>query len=203
MTELEAVRQMVRLSGRGDVTKLDGVDATSLSGRAQRTLRDASYMLQSRGWHFNKLQEITLEPDAEKFIEIPSHYLLIDSDGNDSDINVTERGSRLYNLDDNTFEFDNSITVNAIILSEWDCLPFWFRNYAMFTAARDMIMNQTSELSRADAIRYDHITMRLRQAKGIAEQSNYRSSDSPVHDDGRRLTHQGPRFGDARYARRG
>lgn len=202
MTELDAVRLMVRLSGKGDVTRLTGVDSTDLAGRAQRTLRDKSLMLQSRGWHFNSLRRVTLEPDANGFIEIPTNYVYVDSDWCDILIDVTEFGSRLYNLDDNTSVFTSSITVDAIFVMEFDCLPYWFKNYVAHAAAADFVFNQTSEPSRGDLLRHQHITQLMLRAKGIADANNLRASDLTVLNDGRRRTHLGTKFGQAGSDRR-
>lgn len=202
MNELDAVRLMVRLSGKGDVSRLTGIDSTDMAGRAQRTLYDKSLALQSRGWHFNSLRRITLEPDANGYVDIPSNYVYVDSSWCDVAIDVTEFGSRLYNLDDNTAVFTSSITVDAIYVMEFDCLPFWFKNYVAHAAAMDFVMNQTAEPSRGDMLRYDHCRRLMLQYKGIADANNLRASDLTVLNDGRRRTHLGTAFGQAGSDRR-
>lgn len=61
MLKLEAVRQMLELTGLQHISALD-TDGASTASFAERVLDRECVDLQRRGWHFNTRQSITLSP---------------------------------------------------------------------------------------------------------------------------------------------
>lgn len=135
-TELEAVNSMLTTIGESPVSSVDNsgvVDAAI----ANQVLQEVSREVQGRGWHFNTEVEFPLSPTfPEKEIRLPDNVLEVDSVGTDQRIDVVQRGKRLYNRKENTYQFDRPIKANMVIQLPFDELPQYAREYVVTRAAR-------------------------------------------------------------------
>lgn len=149
-TELEAVNAMLEAIGETPVNSLSNsgvVDAV----KARSELRRKSRQLQQEGWHWNTLRSYKLYPvTPSKEIILPSNTLRVDTVGNDFEINVVQRGNRLFDNDKHTYEFDRELTVDLVIGLDWEELPEAARAYIYMSAARKFQQDAigSSELSQ-------------------------------------------------------
>lgn len=202
MNEFEATRTIVQLAGFGDLARPEDESNDSVGGRALRILRAKSRELQTTGWHFNRIEDVELTPDAEGYVEVPPYYLWVDTYGTNWTIDVTESGSRLYDRGRNSAKFDAPVRVRAIVWKEWDCLPIWFRQLVVYEAAAEMIRTKSGEFSRGDELRYQHVLVRAAQARGTAMEKNMAASNVRAYKDGRLVRFIGTRFGPTRSSTR-
>lgn len=135
-SELEAVNRMLRGIGSSPVSTLeDSGDVDVVS--AVSTLRDVSRQVQQKGWHFNTEKEFPLVPASpSKEISVPSNCLRVDTVSYDFIIDVVQRGSRLYNRKDRTYQFDKTIKVDMVVFLPFNELPEAARNYIAIKATR-------------------------------------------------------------------
>jgi len=135
-TELEAVNSMLTTIGESPVSSLDN-NGIADAAIAQQILQEVSREVQGRGWHFNTEVEFPLSPTfPEKEIKLPENVLEVDTVGTDSRIEVVQRGKRLYNRKENTYQFDRTLKVNMTIQLPFDDLPQYAREYISVRAAR-------------------------------------------------------------------
>ncbi len=126
-TELEAVNEVLNSIGQSAVATITGdipVDAETALNMLYGSSRD----LQEEGWQFNTETAVTISLDGDSKLPIPTDALRVD--GEDS-INVVQRGGFLYDLDDNTFTFDEDMDVTLVRHLEWDTLPQVVRRYVI------------------------------------------------------------------------
>lgn len=135
-TELEAVNEMLYTIGESPVSTLEDngvVDAiTALS-----VLRAISREVQSMGWHFNTEPNRLLSPSyPDGYIILPDNTLRVDTTGRDANIDVTQRGFRLYDRDNNSYKFDRALTLELVVGLGFEEIPESARRYITIRAAR-------------------------------------------------------------------
>jgi hypothetical protein len=133
MTELDGVNEVLRKAGGYPVTVLDEGGASS-AAEAQRCLAEESRKIQSTGWNFNTRRKVELTP-VGGYIDLPTGTIHADSDFTDEWRNLTHRGERLYDLDNNTAVFSAAVYVKLVELWEFHCVPEPIANYIACSAA--------------------------------------------------------------------
>lgn len=135
-TELEAVNLMLDVIGESPITTLQDsavVDAV----KAKQVLSEVSRAVQSIGWHFNTEENYVLVPTVfEKEIQLPANCLQVRTVYPNETTDVAQRGQRLYDRQKHSFQFDNGLTVDMIILLPFEELPETARYYIAIRAAR-------------------------------------------------------------------
>jgi hypothetical protein len=111
---------------------------------ALNVLSEIDKEVQSRGWEWNTERDFKLLPDTDGFIFLPNQTLSIDHayrTGGASfggTCNVTERGDRLYDLDNHTYVFTQGISLDFISRLPFEELPEVARRYIAITAAKTL-----------------------------------------------------------------
>jgi hypothetical protein len=173
MTKLMAVNRMLRGAGESPVSTLidDGVNDVSM---AVAILDETNQMLQIDRQSFNT-EDTTLSPDNDGNIYINADTLFVDTRGDHANISIAVRGSppRLYNLDDNTYEWDEDLQVKITILVPFDDVPT-ATQYEICDMAARVYQMQTMGDPTQDAI-LSQISMRsqIRSRANEMRQSDY------------------------------
>lgn len=166
-TELEAVNAMLEVIGEAPVNSLGG-ESISDAVVAAGVLREVSIEVQSESWDFNRDRNYRMTPDSiTKEITVPSNCVQANPVGLSQGRDVILRGRRLYDRENQTFQFDAAITVEMVSMFPWDDLPQAFRQYIKVRAARvfqsrrvgsDALYSYTAKdesVAKANAERYD------------------------------------------------
>jgi len=138
LSRLEAVNIILDAIGETPVSSLDSglPDAEA----AETKLNEINKTVQAKGWHQNTEKDLKLTPDANKQIIVPATYLRVDTAGSTKSTNVSVRktgtNAALYNVKKQTFEFDNDLFCDVIILLEFEDLTLELSNYIAYRAAR-------------------------------------------------------------------
>lgn len=132
-TELDAVNLMLESIGETPVSTLDDTGLADVA-IAIRTLKTTSREVQTEGWHFNQESDVECIPDGDGFITFGQNILR--ATPTYKDVNVALRGVRLYDLDNRTYVFTNSVYMDTVTFLTWDELPDSARNYIAVKAAR-------------------------------------------------------------------
>ena len=140
-TRLQAVNTMLSVIGSAPVNQLTGPNAPNSAdvAIAMQILDEVSLNIQSRGWHFNTEENVTLTADpVTAEVVVASNVLLVDVDYPDNDgLDITLRGNKLYNRKTNSFQFTGPVEkIRLIRALEWDDLPQAARHYITIRAAR-------------------------------------------------------------------
>jgi hypothetical protein len=139
--KLTAINRCLRAIGETPVNSIASDVPDAVEARA--LVEDTTKEVLSAGWHSNVDYNITLSPDAETgHIVIPSDYISVDTVGYSSHIDVTIRQDpeddqlKLFNVGEQTFEFEDDITVDVIRDFDIDALPYPLQNYIGWHSAR-------------------------------------------------------------------
>jgi hypothetical protein len=137
MTKLEAVNIILRGMGRAGTAALD-TGGNSEAAQAERTLDEVEQRVQTMyPWYFNERFDVTLSPDVDDHITLPTGALVIDAYGPDGYREVTQVGSRIYDKDNNTDEWDADLRVVYQLRYDFGCIPPPIQEYIAAKAARE------------------------------------------------------------------
>lgn len=135
-TELEAINLMLSVIGESPVNTVEDtgiVDAVI----ARQILIQCSRDVQVVGWHWNT--EINY-PIAATFPEgelpLPPNTLKVDTTGQDQSLDLIQRGNRLYDRQNHTFQVGKTVRVEIVLFLAFDELPEAARSYIAMRAAR-------------------------------------------------------------------
>lgn len=154
-------------------------DGASLASEAERWLDRELLRIQSQGWHYNIRYDVDLAPDGDGYIIPGTDTIWIDSDRDDSGTDVALVGGKLYNKDENTFVFDETITVRDCRLFDFACIPHPVRDYILKSAAHRFARAVKREL-RLDPAAMADIESDLLLAQTAAHQFDNDSSNDNV-----------------------
>ena len=130
-TKLKAVNIALQSAQIATVESLSSGDVDAEV--AEIILDENTVEVQTRGWHWNT-ETMTLSPDQNGNIILPDNFLKVDAV--DRNVNVIQRGTKLYDLDNNTFVFENKVELIAVVGLEYEELPETARRYIAYKTAR-------------------------------------------------------------------
>lgn len=134
-TKLEAINDMLDAIGEAPVnseTNTGLVEADLAVARLDKVSRQ----VQKRGWHWNTLTSYVIDPDNNGYIQLPASTLQVDTTGKDQHLDLVQRGTRLYDRDNNTFVINKSVTVDIVLYLDFEDLPENARDYITQKASR-------------------------------------------------------------------
>jgi|TARA_B100002052_G_C15818363_1_gene569311 hypothetical protein len=151
-TQLESLNIMLAAIGESPLnSRLGGIDiyTDTLPTDAQvalNILTEQSKMIQSEGWSFNTEIDVTLPRDNFKKIALGVDVLRVDPNVHDHpNIDAIQRGLKMYDRLNNTFEFDKDLICTIVYFREFDEIPEPARNYITIKAARIFIDRQIGD----------------------------------------------------------
>lgn len=153
-SELEAVNECLENIGQAPVSTIAGdlgVDAQV----ALNFVRKINRELQSSGWYWNTEINYKLTPNGDGDILLPSNTLAVDTTGTSSDLDLVQRGSRLYDRVNHTYTFTEPVYVELTVGLTFEELPETARRYISMRAARmfqDRIEGTSSQSDTDDEI---------------------------------------------------
>ena len=167
-TELDAVNQILSSVGQAPVTTLD-LQNPEVS-IVLNTLREVNRQVQSEGWIFNTERHYELTPDSTtNQITYPSNMLQIDTNKptHKSDYDVVRRNGKLYDRENHTYTFTDSIYADVVWFFDFTDVPPAFQVYITARAARmcavkmigdrevQALLQEQELMTRSAAIEYD------------------------------------------------
>ena len=133
-TKLEAVNSMLGHIGEAPVNSISNSSTLPVSvSTAISVIDEVSKEVQTEGWHFNTEVEVKYTP-SNGAITIGTDIIQFDTVDTNEDI--VQRGSTLFDRKNNTTTFTSDLTVNQIRLLDWDSLPEVARRYITLKASR-------------------------------------------------------------------
>ncbi|MER9605363.1 hypothetical protein [Mesorhizobium sp. M0243] len=135
LTELEAINEILATSSESPVSTLEENQVIDAS-LAMNTLRATSVEVQTVGWNFNREEAVSLSPDQSGEVILPPNVLRIDTSGESAATNAVQRGQRLYDKGNRTYQFTGNVTVDWVLGLDFEELPSTARMYITIRAAR-------------------------------------------------------------------
>ena len=144
-TELQCINIMLAAIGEAPINSLVGLlpaDAVT----AQSTLLEANKSIQSEGWSFNTEIDVTFTRDGSNQINLPTNILRIDANVNHHPtIDPIQRGTKLYDRQNNKYEFDEDLICTVVYFRDFDEIPEPARRYITIKAARVFVDRLVSD----------------------------------------------------------
>lgn len=139
-TKLEAVNTMLSAIGESPVSSLSSglVDAELAISILDATSRE----VQSKGWHFNREYSFSITPTTAGEIILPVNCLKVDGIEQNIDLDLVQRGRKMYNRRSHSFVVGKSVAVDMVVLLDFEEIPEAARNYITVRAAR-IFQNRT------------------------------------------------------------
>ena len=134
-SKLESINVMLTAIGESPVNTITSSTTTDVSIAIQ-ILDNVSREVQSVGWHFNTDTNYKLVKNTSNQIELPSNALRVDNANQDADLDLVERGRKLWDRENQTNTFNKDIRVNITWFLEFTDLPETARRYITIRAAR-------------------------------------------------------------------
>jgi hypothetical protein len=133
MTKLDAINICLSSMGEPTVNTLDGaaVDAQMASDLIEETSRS----VQSMGWHWNR-EKHTISPNAYSELTLPANTLRVDSIDESKEIDVVQRGLRLFDVENASYSFTIPVVVELYVHLLFEDLPFAAKQFITMRAAR-------------------------------------------------------------------
>ena len=150
-TKLEAVNTLLESIGEAPVVTV--TDSGLIEADLAVTMIDrVSKSTQKRGWHWNTLIDYPLAIDLSGNINLPATTLKVDSYGKHKHKDVVQRGLKLYDRDNNTFVFTETIQSEIVLNLDFEDLPEAAKDFIMLSASRRFQQKHfgSSELSQFD-----------------------------------------------------
>ena len=138
MSELDAVNMMLMTIGEYKVNDLTNLAGRSDAAIAKDILNNTSRAVQSKGWTFNMDFDVVKKPNQNSQIPLGNSVLRIDTTNKvrSGDSDIVERANKLYDREKNTHTFTENVTVNEVILLNFDELPEAARRFIAVRSAR-------------------------------------------------------------------
>lgn len=133
-TELEAVNYLLISIGEEPINDFEIGEGVSEVVIARTLVHQTNRQVQSQGFSFNSEQKYPLTRDVDNYIQLPSTTLKVDA--SDTSKNVVRRGNKLYNKDEFSYEFDETLEVNITFFLGFEEIPQTVRDYIVVRAAR-------------------------------------------------------------------
>lgn len=131
--ELDAVNEILSSVGSSPVNSLeDDLNVDVLN--AKRILKATSIEIQSRGYKFNTLNNVYLQPDSDTgLVPYARNYIRVFSTG----YKLVDRSGYFFDLETDTNEFPTGLTITELVKElPFEELPVVFRKYITVRAAR-------------------------------------------------------------------
>ncbi len=134
-TELEAVNTILSAVGEAPINTLLG-DLPASIQMAVDLLRDTSRKVQKKGWSFNKEEDYELSLNGDSEVELPLNTLSCDLTIEDGQVNLVQRGLRLYDRKNHTYTLSSNPRCTIVFFLSWTELPESARDYIKIKATR-------------------------------------------------------------------
>lgn len=135
-TELEAINAMLATVMESPVNTINTNDLPAEVQTAVNTLHEVSRDVQKEGYGFNTDEDFELVRDVNGYVTLPGNTLSVDLTVENWQVDVVQRGLRLYDRKNHTYVFTFNPRCTLIQYLSWDELPEHARAYIKIRAAR-------------------------------------------------------------------
>ena len=198
-TKLEAINVMLTAIGESPVNTITSSTTTDVSIAIQ-ILDNVSREVQSVGWHFNTDTNYLLAKTTSNQIVLPTNCLRVDNSNKDADLDLVERGRKLWDRENHTYTITKDIRDNITWFLEFTELPETARRYITIRAARifqDRMLasetlhafHQVDELSALSALKEhegdtrDHSIFDNYSTYRVIDRDNFQPAKTTISDE--------------------
>lgn len=181
LTELEATNVILSSAGLSAVDSVSPAPAlTTDEGVAYSTLVESAKSLNARGWSWNSEYDVELTPADPTPGTITVTADVVSVRNLQGEKQVALRGLTLYDLEDNTDQFTESVRADIIRLLAWDDMPEEARWAAVYIAAEAFLLRSypgSDEINRVRAEKDTRMQQLLARDSEMAQDNLYHNYD--------------------------
>jgi hypothetical protein len=180
-TELEAVNIMLGTIGQSPISVLPSASESNAlvdAVVAESVLREIARDVLQEGWHFNTNIDYAIAPDVSGYINVPTNTLSLELTKYFPTQDVTLRGVKMWDRENNTYVFTETLKFNIIMFLDLIDLPEPARRYITIRAARTFQDRQFG----SDTI-HVYTTGDEDRARANIEREEHRSAKHNILDD--------------------
>lgn len=176
-TELSAINLALRSIGESPASSLASLPDDGISAR--QVLTDVCRRVLTEGWHFNSDVEYPMVASGTSPYEIrvPATAVSVDLTRYTTQnqcLDLTQRGSRLYDRENHTYSFQGkTVYADIVWLFEFEELPESLRQYIALKSAREFYQNTLQQASTVEGFTAEAEAM----ARAFWEGEDNRSAD--------------------------
>lgn len=174
-TETDAVNKLLGAIGERGISDIATTDFDEAL-EAQKVLHSVCFEVLGDNYLFNK-RILKLTPNSStKEITVPGNVIRINN--TDWPYFVAIHGTKLFDTQAQSYEFDKAVTVSATVGMQWDELPYSAKNYIATRASR--IFMETwigSEVKSKELKEKELITLAALQQENISQNGNFNVND--------------------------
>lgn len=175
-TKLAAVNVLLSTIAESPVNSIDvsqSVDVATAIG----SIDEVDRAFQTKGWHWNREDGMSMAPDTDGQIVLPANALWIGAaywQDSVTPVRVAERARKVYNRDDHTFIFTDPIFLDLVVKLEWEEMPEYARQYITIAAAELFQARQqgSSIVERVTRVDVEAKMALVEQREDEAEENN-------------------------------
>lgn len=136
-SKLKAVNTVLSAIAEAPVSSLDTSQSVDVSS-AVGILDEINLAVQSRGWHWNREEQLSLSPDPDGKIALPENCLWVANAywENGAVARVVERARALYDRTNHTNVFTEAVVLDMVVLLDWEEMPEYARRLITIRAAK-------------------------------------------------------------------
>jgi hypothetical protein len=138
-SKLTAVNVLLQSIGETPVNTLEETESVDVLS-AVAAIDEVTLKLLTEGWHWNREYGLTLNPEEDGSIPLPSTCLFLGQaywNGHRFfPAPITERGRKLYDTENHTYTFTKAVEVDMLVHLEWEEMPEYARTYITIRAAQ-------------------------------------------------------------------
>ncbi|MCQ4158760.1 hypothetical protein NON00_02310 [Roseomonas sp. GC11] len=172
---LDAVNTVIRATGEAPVVSILPTDEQLPPNiaAALNLIEEVRKEMQVRGWWFNRERDYPLQRTTDGEYTLPANTSRIDVSEGQS-VRVTQRGTKLYNLDTHSFIFtETDLKVDLVLELPWDDLPEVARQYIAIVAARRFQARYLSSPNLDGFTQVDEMRALVNLQNAEAEEGNH------------------------------
>lgn len=181
--KLAGVNRLLKTIGEPPLINEDDYSLSHEAQLASTQIDETTAKVLSRGFKFNTVKSISLQPDVNKYISVPPNILVITF----TDTNLTINDGMIYNRDSFSFQFDNPVTASIVYNEDFDYIPPVIQEYILAEASyifqRDSINDPSSNVellrSKNDANR-DLNVWHINQTGANGKDSKFDRNSNPT-----------------------
>ena len=132
---LDAINTLLDCVGESPINSLEVSGLVDVA-KAKALLAETSLAVQTSGWDFNTEKSYPLVRTTDGTIVLTPNTLKVSLSDKYSDLNVIQRGLKLYDKKNHTMTFTKDLLVDIVFYLPWDDLPQAARRYIMIKASR-------------------------------------------------------------------
>ena len=177
MLKLDAINQMLSGIGQTPVSTIeDNQHPDVLSALA--VLNRIDKKVQSKGWWFNTDYALTLSYNPITLeVVLPSNTLGIEPSG--TDLTYVQRGNRLYNYTETTFEIGTNVDVDIKVQITFEDVPESAAAYIAATAVYEFVRDKVGDNVKMQELKNDILATKIEVNKDNINYSNINVYNNP------------------------